>query len=350
MQKAWKHIVLSFLAAAVLPGCSLVDENLSDCETDYRIDYQLRLVTNMTTELQTQLGLQTDIALATALKTYLSDIFTDYAHDVDLSFYDVGEEAVRLHHEQHIMNDNASSYTLYIPVRRYMHLGVANLEGCENVSLEDDNLCNRSHLHQQVADTLSSHRKGIFTARLPMDVKEGVDQHFDVRLYMVNCASALVLDTLGSHIKDIKVYTAGFATDFDIADSTYRYQYTPVFRTDKLDLSDVTSSKLCFVSVTFPSKTATDTDADTKIVIDTDDPFVTDDADQTLWQFRVYATLRDNTVTETLLSLKKPVLPGQLRCLTASVYENGTVSPADPTVGVSVTLDWDPGLEVDVEI
>ena len=240
--------------------------------------------------------------------------------------------------------------TLYIPVRRYMHLGVANLEGCENVSLEDDNLCNRSHLHQQVADTLSSHRKGIFTARLPMDVKEGVDQHFDVRLYMVNCASALVLDTLGSHIKDIKVYTAGFATDFDIADSTYRYQYTPVFRTDKLDLSDVTSSKLCFVSVTFPSKTATDTDADTKIVIDTDDPFVTDDADQTLWQFRVYATLRDNTVTETLLSLKKPVLPGQLRCLTASVYENGTVSPADPTVGVSVTLDWDPGLEVDVEI
>ena len=336
----------SFLLAAVLSGCSLVDENLSDCETDYHIDYQLRLVTNMTTELQTQLGLQTDIAVATALKAHLSDIFTDYAHDIDLSFYDVGENSVRLHHEQHIMDDNSSSYTLYIPIRRYMHLGVANLEGSGNVSLEDDNLCFKSRLHQQVADTLSSHQKGFFTSRLPMDVKEGADQHFDVHMYMANCASALVLDTLGSHIKDIKVYTSGFATDFDIADSTYIFQYTPIIRTDKLELLDVSSSKLCFVSVTFPSRTETDT----KVIIDTDDPFVTDDADHTLWQFRIYTTLRDNSVTETLLSLRNPLLPGQFRCLTANVYENGTVSPSDPSVGVSVTLDWDPGLEVVVEI
>lgn len=344
VQKAWKHIVLSFLAAAALTGCGLVDEDMSDCETDYRIDYQLRLVTNMTTELQTQLGLQTDLSLATALKTYLSDIFTDYAHDVDLSFYDVGENPLRLHHERHIMDDNSSSYILYIPVRKYMHLGVANLDGCPTVSLEQDERSNTARLHQQVADTLPPHRKGLFTARLPMDIKEGVDQHFDVHLYMANCASALVLDTLGSHIKDIKVYTAGFATDFDLADSTYHYLYTPIFRTDKVDIPDASSSKLCFASVTFPSRTA----ADTKVIIETTDPFVTEDAAQTLWQYRVYTTLQDNSVTETLLSLRQSLQAGQLKVLTANVYENGTISPSDPTVGVSITMDWDPGLEVDV--
>lgn len=347
MKSLRKYLTFLVLGVAAFTGCSLVDEDMRSCESDTRLDYELRLVTNMSTELQTQLGLQTDIALATALKTHLSDIFTDYAHDIDLSFYDVGEDPVRLHHETHIMNDNSSSYILYIPVRRYMHLGVANLEECDNVGLEDDNLSTKSHLHQQVADTLSPHKKGIFTARLPMDVKEGVDQHFDVRLYMANCASVIVLDTLGSNIKDINVYTAGFATDFDIADSTYRYQYTPIFRTEKLELSsEVPSPKLCFVSVTFPSKTETDT----KVIIDTDDPFVTEEADHTLWQFRIYVTLKDGSVTETILSLKKALLPGQLRCLTASVYENGTVFPSDPTIGVSVTLDWDPGLEVDVEI
>lgn len=345
MLESWKNKFLLLLAAAALAGCGLVDEDLSDCETDYRLDYQLRLVTNMTTELQTQLGLQTDISLATALRAHLSDIFTDYAHDVDLSFYDVSEEEVRLHHERHIMDDNSSSYTLYIPVRRYMHLGVANLEENEAVSLVEDDVCHTASLHQQVADTLSSHRRGLFTARLPMDVKEGVDQHFDVHLYMANCASALVLDTLGSHIRDIRVFAAGFATDFDLADSTYHYKYTPIFRTDKVEGLEPGLSQLCFVAVTFPSRTV----PDSKVVIETDDPFVTEDAGQTLWQFRVYATLQDNTVTETLLSLRKPLLPGQFRCLTARVFDNGTISPSDPSVGVSVTLDWDPGLEVDVE-
>ena len=55
-----------------------------------------------------------------------------------------------------------------------------------------------------------------------MDIQDGVDQQFDVKLYMVNSASSLVLDTLGSHIKDIQVFASGFANSFDLADSTYR--------------------------------------------------------------------------------------------------------------------------------
>ena len=345
MQKARKHIILSVLVAAAFTGCSLVDEDMRDCETDYQVQDQLRLVTNMTTELQTQLSLQTDLSLVTALKTYLKDVFTDNAHDIDLSFYDVVADSARLHHESHIMNASQSSYTLYIPVRQYMHIGLANLEENNQIMLENDVKCHTARLHQRVADTLSPHRRGIFTARLLMDVKEGVDQHFDVHLYMTNCATALGLDTLGSNVRDIKVFTSGFATDFDLADSTYRFQYTPVYRTDQLDLQDSSDSRLCFASVTFPSRTA----EDTKVIIDVDDDDVTEEADKTLWQFRVYATLKNGSVTETLLSFRKPLLPGHFKYIGARIYENGTASPYDPSVGVSVTMDWTPGLEANVE-
>ena len=48
------------------------------------MDYQLKLVTNMTTELQTQLTTMTELSVANALEMHLKDIFTDFAHDVDL--------------------------------------------------------------------------------------------------------------------------------------------------------------------------------------------------------------------------------------------------------------------------
>lgn len=343
MRARLQYLFLLALTAG-LSACSLIDEDLRHCGTDYNMNYELRLVTNMTTELQTQLSMAADVQVASALEDYLKNVFTDHAHDVNLSFYDVFGDSLRLHHESHIMDANQSSYSLYIPVRKYMHVAVANNSEVPQLQLVNDDKCHTALLQQVVKDTVETFKRAVFTARLPMDIKEGEDQQFDVKLYTTSCAHALVLDTLGSHIKDIKVYTAGFATDFDLADSTYHYLYTPIFRTDKVDLSDASSSKLCFASVTFPSRTA----ADTKVIIETTDPFVTEDAAQTLWQYRVYTTLQDNSVTETLLSLRQSLQAGQLKVLTANVYENGTISPSDPTVGVSVTMDWDPGLEVDV--
>ncbi|MBP3203554.1 MAG: hypothetical protein J6M31_08135 [Bacteroidales bacterium] len=332
MRCAVKHIILWVLLAAAFTGCGLVDEDLRDCETDYTIDYELRLVTNMTTELQTQLSLAADITVSNALKTYLEGIFTDFAHDVDLGFYDVVEDSTRLHHETHIMDANQSSYTLYIPVRKYMHLALANLSGNERVRLQDTQRCHTAGLVQEVADTLFPHRSGIFTARLPMDVKEGQDQQFDVRLYIANCATALVVDTLGSHLKDIKVFLSGFATGFDVCDSVYHFSYTPVLRADELVLP--ASGTRCFASVNFPSR----------------EPSPSKAADHSLWQYKVYATLPDGKVTETILGLSKPLRAGELKVLKAKARENGQVYPGDPTVAVSVTLDWNPGLEIPVDI
>lgn len=343
MQLRIKYLFLMLLAVA-FTGCSLVDEDMRDCETNYDIDYELRLVTNMTTELQTQLSMAADVQVATALQTYLKNVFTDYAHDVDLSFYDVFGDSLRLHHENHIMNANQSSYSLFIPVRKYMHVAVANIAEIPQLQLLNDEKCHTAILQQVVKDTIETYKTGVFTARLPMDIKEGQDQQFDVKLYTTSCAHALVLDTLGSHIKDMKVYCRGFATGFSLADSTFRYSYTPVVRADKVEVEEASGQPMCYAAVTLPSKDV----PDTKAIIPDDDTEVVV-ADESLWQYVVYTTLSDGTVTETILGVKVPIHAGQLKILKGTVTDDGAVNPKAPWVGAIVTLDWNdrPGWEVD---
>ena len=317
-----------------MPACRLIDEDLTDCEQDLSLDYELRLATNITTQLETELSLETEVSVATSLRSYLNDIFTDRAHDVDLSFYDVVGDSTRLHHEQHIMNANQTSYTLNIPVHRYMHLGLANLERNGGIlSLQSDGTCHGSRLQQLQADTLSPHRQGVFTARLPMDVREGEDQEFKVNLFMANCAAALVLDTLGSHVKDIRVLASGFATAFDVADSLFRFQHPQIIRADKVAVEGP-GSPLCFATVNFPSRMPEATKAEG------DKP--------ALWELRVYVTLPGGSVTENTLSISDPLPAAHLEILKATVYPNGALESDDKTVGISVTLDWKPGTEHEV--
>lgn len=353
--KIWLRIFLVFEVAAI-SACNLVDEDVRDCpkdepvpEEDYVMDYGLQLVTNMRTELETQLSMVSEVKVSAAMETYLKDIFTDYAHDVDLSFYDVKEDSVRLHHESHIMDASQSSYTLLIPARKYMHLAVANIQDNPTVSLGDDARCHTAALHQEVRDTLDSHRRGIFSARLPMAMKENEDQEFDVSLYMANCAAALVLDTLGCGVKDIKVFTSGFATDFRLADSTYLYRYTPVIRANAVPLPDASTGRACFVSVHFPSRPV----PETKSSIDTEDPFVSESAENPLWQYRIYTRLSDGSITETLLGVRVPLKPGQLKLVKGWIDGDGAIRPGDEfstTVAVSVVLNWDPGMSWTVDL
>lgn len=343
MQSAKKYILFATLLAA-LTGCRWVDEDLSDCETTYNIDYELRLVTNMTTELETQLSTAAEVEVAAALQNYLKDVFTDYAHDVDLSFYDVLGDSLRLHHESHIMDANQSSYSLYIPVREYMHIAVANNSEVPQLQLVNDEKCHAAMLQQEVKDTIDSYKRAIFTARLPMDIQEGEDQQFNVKLYTTSCAHALVLDTLDSHIKGMRVFASGFATGFSLADSTYRFSYTPMVRADKVDVKGTPGQPLVYAAVTFPSRSV----SDTKTIIPDDDT-VTEVAEESLWRYTVYTTLSDGTITETVLGVKVPIRPGQLKIINCTVTDDGAVNPRAPWVGMSVTLKWNdrPGWEVE---
>lgn len=336
--KRWLSIFTVFLAA----GCCLVDEDFSECPDELTIDYEMHLVTNVQTEINTVLSLDTDVHVADALREYLKEIFSDHAHDVDLSFYDVNAPMPVLEHISDIIDASQASYTLHIPAREYMHLAVANLLENTQVNLQDQELCQTSRLLQVDGsgdpEVIAPHTTGLFTARLPMNVLENVSRTFDVNLYMANCATALVVDLTAEgtpEITDFKAFTTGFASSFNIADSTYVYDANPLVRADDIPVEGHLQS--LYATVQFPSRKPA---PESKVVIETTDPFISDGAPDALWEWIVYVTLPDGSVTETRLGLCQPLLAGQLKIIRARITEDGTLSTDDTSVGVSVTLNW----------
>ena len=332
-----------------LTACSVIDEDQSDCGEEAQIDYDMQLVTNMTTEIETKLTTEVDLELAEELRNYLKDIFTDFAHDVDLSFYDTQGDSARLQHDQHIMDANQASYTLHLPKREYMHLATANIYNNRLVSLENDDFCHPSTLHQLERDTIDSHTTGIFTARLPMNVKDGVDQSFKVHLYMANCAQMLVIDPRGHDLEGVKVYATGFATGFHICDSSFVFPAkSPIVTTTVLKPENSNGGR-GYCCVTFPSREPSEPQG-TRNVIETEEPFLAEEGEEALWQFRVYVPVYDPNgtragvkITENILNIKESQRPGELEIIKVYMGDNGVIVPTTSEVGVSVTLDWQPG-------
>lgn len=347
--------MVSAVFLTVLTGCSMIDEDQSDCGKEAKMDYELDLITNMSIELRTQLNKELDKDVEEALREYLKPIFTDFAHDVDLSFYDTVGDSTRLYHDQHIMDANQRSYTLYLPMRDYMHLATANLVNNPLVDLTGDGYCHPSKLQQQQADTVSPHTTGLFTARMPMSLKEGKDQTFLVRLYMANCAAALVVDTQGHDASGMKVLGTGFASGFSICDSTFQFAgQAPIMKADEIAVKG--GRMKCFCTVNFPSRKVLSQEQ-TRTVIETEEPFLAKPGEQSLWEFEVYApsnegnnTRSDRKITRTVLRVTEALNSGQLKIIKCTLLDDGSVVTDMPEVGVSVTLDWKPGGEYHPEI
>ena len=321
------NIVDWILGAALVVGlaaCSSIDEDLSDCGKQYEMEYELQLVTNLETELDNQLTTQTEQRVADALRNHLANIFTDFARDVDLSFYDTGKEASLLHYENQPMNDSEKSYTLFLPARDYRHLALANLQNNSWVSVTDGDNRDTQTLVQKQGETIESHETGIFTARADLEVQDDKDQAFHVDLYMSNSAAALVIDNPdGVEVKDIKVYATGFATEFNVNDSTYTFvDNPPLVHAQQVDTG--TDDMLCFCSVNFPSRDQAE-------------------GDEPLWQFIVYVTLADGSVIKSVLDVKEPLQAGQIKVVKAQLQADGSLQPVSAEVGVSITLDWKEG-------
>ena len=365
MNKPLNHIAYALgclLMPVALASCSVIDEDLSGCdqsgppppqpeEPEAEVTYDLQLVTNMTLELQTELPDESDKELAEAIREYLKKIFTDFAHDVDLSFYDTVGDSVLLQKDQHIMDANQASYTLTLPMHEYMHLAAANVVDNELVTIANDNRCHQSMLSQVIRDTIDSHSTGLFTARQKMEVLGNVSQNFNVHLYIANCSAGLVIDPRERQtLEGIHVYSTGFATDFNICDSMFQYsQWPSIVRTTLVKADN--QAKGAYLSVNFPSKEPAP--ADTRNIIETEAPFIAEPGDEPLWEFRVYVphqgakTRAEETYTETILRVKEPLRAGQLKLIKCWVGPNGEVMTSNPEVSTSVTIDWEPGLVIE---
>ena len=144
-------------ACWLMAGCSTIDDDLSECgpeEEDFELNYELKLVTNLTTELETQLRTLTEFKVKGALETHLEKIFTDKAHDVDLSFYDTEGTKEVLEHVTDVIDANQTTYDLTLPMRQYLHLAVANIAENPVVGLAGEKYSYSSEL-RQAAPTVS---------------------------------------------------------------------------------------------------------------------------------------------------------------------------------------------------
>ena len=312
-------------ATMLLSSCSIIDENLDDCGINNKIVYRLKLITNIQTELDQQLGSADERPVANALRQSLNGIFTDMAHDIDLSFYNT--DNIREKHEQHIMNASQAEYVVYLPERDYRNLAVANITNATNVTLEsDDNTPTTMKLLQQQGDTIDSHTTGMFTARKTIEVCNCTES-FNVELYMANSCAALVVDTAGVGIRGMKVLTQDFATSFAVSDSTYAYQANPLIRSVEVPTNG--QPYTCHYAVSFPSR-HTRSDG--------------------LFRIKAYVTLPDGTTTENIITVEQPLLAGYLKIIKMKMKPNGSLTPLSQDVGVSVTLNWKQGGTYEPEI
>lgn len=349
------------LAAVALPSC--INEDLSECGKDYQASYTVQLHTNITTELETELTTQLEKAFGIELRSALSNVFTDRAQDLDLSFYTDDERLAQ--HDVHQMDASQAAYTIYLPIRNYQNLALANTAAEPLVQLDGLNMQRTLHLQQnEQADTVPSQSVGLFSARMPMEVEER-DQEFHANLYMQNCTACLVLDPRTAPVADITGCVTGLASAFAVNDSTYSFDHSVPVRATLQRSS--TNRLLALHATGFASRdslespnsldsrapSATSKGAHSSA---TDKPahFSATDKAATgkpaLWQMKVYVRLRTGSVTESILSMHEPLRAGQLRILKATIRDDGGIVSTTPDVGIAIRLDWKPGGSHEVEI
>ncbi len=334
----FKRIALAGIAVMMTACDALrIDEDLSVCGRDAEIVYTVRLLTNLQTELRTELTTAQEQVVSRSLETALRDYFNERAHDIDLSFFNEDNELA--YNENHVINANEASYTIYLPAQNYRHFSVANTTAYSNLLYHDKDVLASFAVQQAAGDTLDSHSSGLFTARANINIEDiEADQVFNVILYMQNSAVALVLDPADIGGRAVRGCLVGLADGFQVNDSTYSYDRSVPVR--MMPLADNTSGLYCLYGKAFPSRDALPPAAAPLRATRAD---TTADESQALWQIHVFVTNHDGTVTQTRLFIPTSLPAGELRILKGTIAPDGHIIPSLQQVGVSVTLDWKPG-------
>ena len=334
----------------VSTSCSSIDDDLDDCFIDLKAEYELRLVTNENFELTRTLADRPDIA--EALRSHLSTVFADEGRDLDLSFY---VDAIRLHQQTEAMNNAPTKQVnMTLPIEDYQHLAIANVQGNGPVALENsDNyaqaqlslISNLSTINER--ETATSQKTGLYTGRHSFtNMTWGTYAHRQP-LYIANSAAAIVLDPRNprqNQFTKVEVYTIGFATRFNVADSTYAYPDTDYsVRTEQVALNN--TDWLTFCAVSLPSREPV---YPTRSRQETDEPvFRYDDCGEPVWYYDCYVTMAEGNVVRTIAGIRHPLRAGQLKVLTGWIDDDkdpGVIHFKDEELSVSTDLDWKGGL------
>ncbi len=330
-----QHYIVLLLMVLTTAGCSLIDDDLSVCGTDYLINYRMRLLTEVHTVIDEKLSSDIEKQVADTLKKWADPYFSGHAHDLDMSFYSLDGTDELIHHKFDIINASQKSYTLYIPRMNYQHLAVVNTFNNPSITIMGLQHSASLRLTQADKDTLPSHNTAVYTARLPMHIPDTGNISFDVHLYMASAAVALVVtnETLTNLPTLKRVLLCGSATGFNVNDSIFTFDEPSVIEAEKVN-------DRCFAVVALASKDSTNiTSAPARNNTDTE-------KDNSLWQLKVYTQSKDKSITESVLSVHYPLRAGTMEIIKVTLKEDGSVTPSSGSeIGASVTLDWKPGNE-----
>ena len=335
-----KRLFVIVLMPLVIAACCLIDDDMSVCGEELMITYQLQLHTELSLQLETELYADYDRPVREALQEWLAPIFTDVAQDIDLRFYSRDIDDLR-HQIQEVINDNRTSYTIYLPQENYMHLAVANIVdnyqvrflGGEHSESMELRMPDKSHI-----DPLNT---GIFTARLPMHVNDSV-RFFDVHLYMVNSAVAVIFDVMDCpNLASIEGVTTDCSECFHVKDSSFTYASPRTFNMINIALrSGAEAPALRGVKA---EDEVTDTRCLGTVCMPT--------PDKQPWHIEFVTTMADGEQTKTTLEIEQPLKAGTLRIIRCRLGSKGEVVPMTQDIGTSVDLDWhggDNGHEIEI--
>ena len=320
----------------------MIDDDMSVCGADLTVNYKLQLHTEMSVQLQAELIKDEEQAVREALEKWLTPIFTDKVKDVDLRFFSEQEDEVK-HLIKEEINDNKTSYTIYLPKENYMHLAVANIADSRQVRLFGEEHSSTEEVQFIEIGDIQSSKSGVFTARLPMDVNDSTTE-FEVHLYMVSSAVALVIDpSMCPDLVSLEGSVQGMADRFMVRDSLFIYDdRAPRVLLEHVDIPKNTNARhnmraeeqkefLCMATVGLPSE------------------------DDNEWSIRLVSTLTGDRHTMTSITVGTPLQAGRLRVFKFVMGKNGDVQPdsddADSQeMGATVELDWNDGGDFDIEI
>lgn len=220
------------------------------------------------------------------------------------------------------------NYSLYLPQGTYRHHPVANAvtePACGTTTCD----CLDNYAVRYVdGDTLDSFTYGIYHGALDVGI-DGSDKNMHIPLRMTNSAVALVLSPA---VDSVETYIVNTAAGFSFADSTYDFSTPTVVRTSRL----LTDSLVASYGVCFPSRGE-------------EDAVQRAASDEEYWQMHVYVT-RGGKTTRNVLSIREPLAAGEPKILKARISENGEIIYEGTEVSVTVSLDWKPGGDHDIEI
>ncbi len=304
-----------------------IDDDRDDCGYDFNLTYRVNLNTNKDEEIENKLYAPADTYVRAALQKEWDNIFRAYSKDLNISFFKLPEDNLEKQENYNDFDSHEKSYMIFLDHKLYNNIAIGNAGQETAMTLTTGDNSKSVRLQVNGATAMQNQYVGVFTGRERLEAGLTEKNNHIVNLYQVNCAAALVLDTLDAQINSARIEVQGMAEAFNVADSTFIFKDDAIVEGRQISVSGADNHRLCYYTLNFPSHDQAQKEGDP------------------VWRMNVYVSLPDGTTTKNELSVYARLRAGFCKIIKARALPNGALEITDTDVGASFKLDWNPGSE-----